>query len=84
MENPILQMLNQKQLSNQSGNNLFNMLQNANNPQELMRNLINQNPQIMGLVNQYGNGDPKTAFYALAQQSGRDPEQILSMLRKFM
>ena len=36
--------------------------------------------QCMDIVNQYG-GDPKAAFYALAQQKGIDPEQILSQLR---
>ena len=86
MENPILQMLNKsKPLAKlATNNNLIAMLQNANNPQDFMRNMINQNPQINGLINQYGNGDPKTAFYAYAQQMGVDPEQILSVLKKFI
>jgi hypothetical protein len=60
------------------------MLQNSSNPKELMQNLVNQNPQIMGLVNQYGNGDPEKAFYEYARATGRDPEQILGMIKKFM
>ena len=81
MENPMLRMLNQSRPLTNPTNNLISMLRNAQNPQALMQNLISQNPQIMNLVNQYGGGDPKTAFYAYARQTGQDPDQILSMLR---
>lgn len=81
MENPMLRMLNQSRPLTNPTNNLISMLRNAQNPQALMQNLISQNPQIMNLVNQYGGGDPKAAFYAYARQTGQDPDQILSMLR---
>ena len=35
---------------------------------------------VMNLIQQSG-GDPKAAFYKLAQQKGINPEQFLSMLR---
>ena len=35
---------------------------------------------VMNLIRQSG-GDPKAAFYKLAQQKGINPEQFLSMLR---
>jgi hypothetical protein len=56
------------------------MLKNSPNPQALLNNLLAQNPQVTGLINQYG-GNPKTAFYALAQQKGIDPNSILDMLK---
>lgn len=34
----------------------------------------------MDLINQSG-GDPKAAFYKLAQEKGIDPQQILDMLK---
>lgn len=83
MENPMLQMLNQSRQLNNQPNNLMTLLENSNNPEALIKNLISQNPQITNLINQYGNGDPKTAFYAYAQKTGKDPEQILNMLKKF-
>ena len=63
--------------------NMMNVLRNSNNPQMLLQNMIQQNPQMqqaMNIVRQNGN-DPKTAFYALAKQRGVNPEQILQMLK---
>lgn len=76
--NPMLQMLNQSKSS--TNNNMISMLKNSPNPQALLNNLLAQNPQVTGLINQYG-GNPKTAFYALAQQKGIDPNSILDMLK---
>ena len=82
MENPMLQMLVKSRQLNPT-NNLINMLQNSNNPQQLIQNLVTQNPQITNIINKYGNGDPKTAFFEYARMTGQNPEQILSMLRNF-
>ena len=82
MENPMLQMLVKSRQSSPT-NNLINMLQNSNNPQQLIQNLVTQNPQITNIINKYGNGDPKTAFFEYARMTGQDPEKILSMLRNF-
>jgi len=81
MVNPAIQMLNK--LRPLQNNNLVNLLQNSKNPQLFMQTMINQNPQIMGLINQYGNGDPQTAFYEYARIMGVDPNQILSMLENY-
>lgn len=84
MVNPMLQMLNQsKPLNSQTNNGLMSLLENSNNPQELIRNMVVQNPQVNTLINQYGNGDPKAAFYEYARITGKNPEQVLNMLRKF-
>ena len=59
------------------------MVRSAGNPQAMLQNLIQNNPQmqqVMTLVNQAG-GDPKTAFYQMAQAKGVNPEDILSLLR---
>lgn len=56
------------------------MIKNSPNPQVLLNNLLAQNPKVSGLINQYG-GDARTAFYALAQQKGVDPNSILDMLK---
>lgn len=76
--NPMLQMLNQSRSS--TNNNMISLLKNSPNPQALLNNLLARNPQVTGLINQYG-GNPKTAFYALAQQKGIDPNSILDMLK---
>ena len=84
MQNPKLQAL-----KNQPSNNLsqiksmMNMVKSAGNPQAMLQTLIQNNPQmrqVMTLINQSG-GDPKAAFYKLAQEKGIDPQQILDMLK---
>lgn len=75
--NPILQDLNKT-------NNLLSIFQNSNNPQELVNNILARNPQITQLINQYGNGDPKTAFYEYARRNGQDPQAILDIVKRFM
>ena len=82
---PILQAL---QGSNPSGmaqiRQMMDMVRSAGNPQAMMSQLAQSNPQlrnVMDIVNQSG-GDPKAAFYRLAQERGVDPNQILSMLRR--
>jgi hypothetical protein len=45
--------------------------------------MADKNPQMkqaIDLVNQCG-GDPQKAFYALAEQKGVDPEEILNALK---
>ena len=61
----------------------MNMVRSAGNPQAMLQSMVQNNPQmqqVMNIVNQAG-GDPKTAFYKMAEEKGVDPEQILSMLR---
>lgn len=67
MKNPMLDQLQQKSLNN-------------NNNNDFLQNL---NPQIATIINQYGNGDPKTAFYQYAKFLGKDPDVILNMIRTF-
>lgn len=62
--------------------NMMNVVKNARNPQMMLQNMLQQNPQIrtvMQYVNKNG-GDPKAAFYALAKEKGVNPEEIISML----
>lgn len=62
---------------------MMNMVRSAGNPQAMMQSMVQSNPQmkqVMEIVNQSG-GDPKAAFYKMAEEKGIDPEQVLSMLR---
>lgn len=66
----------------QQYNNFCNLAK-SKNPTELIQNMMLNNPQMKNAVNtiQQLGGDPKTAFYTLAQKKGVDPELILSQLR---
>ena len=77
---------NQTPINNLQLNNIrntINVLKNANNPVALMQNAFMQNnPQIKQAVDyvQAHGGNPKDAFYALAQERGIDPNTITSMM----
>ena len=70
MQNPMMSLLN----------NPLKQAMSMANPNTMVQTLLSQNPQVKQLIEQAG-GDPKKAFYTLAQQMGVDPEQILSQLR---
>lgn len=60
----------------------MNILKNSNNPYALLQQFIQQNPraqQVMNYINQNG-GDPKQAFYKMAQEKGLNPDEILKQL----
>ena len=44
---------------------MVQMLKSANNPQQMVNQMVNNNPQVKQFIEQYG--DPKTAFYKLAE-----------------
>lgn len=78
---PILQQLAQNPM--QQIKNLMMTVKNAGNPQAMLNQMANSNPnlkQAMDFVKQSG-GDPKKAFYALAQQKGVNPDDIINMLK---
>ena len=59
------------------------MVKSSRNPQAMLQQLINQNPQVqnvMKYVNDNG-GDPKTAFYKMAEEKGVDPNEVLKMFQ---
>ena len=62
---------------------LMNVCKNANDPQAMLYSMMKQNPQMksaMDLIQQSG-GDPKTAFYKLAEQRGIDPQEVINALK---
>ena len=83
MANPILQALGAQSPQMNQVKQMINMVKTARNPQVMLNQIMQSNPQyrqVMDLVNQNG-GDPKRAFYQLAQQKGVNPDEILNMLK---
>ena len=80
-----------QQLSPQQQNNVIspqmtqmaNMMKSANNPQQLLMNMAQNNPktkQVLDFINK-SNQSPKDLFYSMAKQKGVDPNQILNLLK---
>ena len=82
MLNPLVQIAKSNPMMGQI-KQMMGMINSSGNPQAMMNQMISNNPQfkqVMDIINQSG-GDPKRAFYALAEQKGVDPNEILNMLR---
>lgn len=56
------------------------MIKSSGNPEALINQMVNRNPQVRQILDQYG-GDPKTAFYKYAQANGIDPDEVIKMLK---
>ena len=62
--------------------NIIGALKAAKNPQEFMREMIATDPSMkkaIDYINKNG-GDPKAAFYKLAQENGLNPDEIMNGL----
>lgn len=62
---------------------MMDTIKSSNNPQMMLQNMMNNNPQykqVMDYVKQNG-GDPKAAFYKMAQEKGVNPDDILNQLK---
>ena len=62
---------------------MMRMVQTASNPQATMQAIAAKSPQVqqaIDFINRCG-GDPQKAFYALAEQKGVDPNEILNALK---
>ena len=62
---------------------MMGMVNGAQNPNAMLNQMMSSNPQlkqIMDVVKENG-GDPKTAFYSMADKMGVDPQDILNMLK---
>lgn len=85
MQNPMLQALRGTPANSNLSQikQMMNMVRSAGNPQAMLQSIAQNNPQmkqVMDIVNQSG-GDPKAAFYRMAEEKGVNPDQVLSMLR---
>ena len=62
---------------------MMSMFGGAQDPNMMLRQLANSNPQMQQVLDviQNAGGDPRRAFYELAQQKGVDPQEILDMMK---
>ena len=67
----------------QSLRQMANAVKNSRNPQMMLMQLAQSNPQMKQAIEYIGQngGYAKEAFYALAKQKGVNPDTILNMFR---
>lgn len=93
MSHPTPQLLNAMGVQNpimpsQTQNNkdrvlqLWNLVKNSNNPQQMFDQLLSSNPDLKKAVDTINAlGDPQKLFYTMAQQQGTDPNTVLNLLK---
>lgn len=78
MTNPILTALGSQSRVRQ----MFDMVKSSKNPQQMVMNMMSQNPQMKPVIDTLkSGGNPKAMFYQVCKSKGIDPEQILSMMK---
>lgn len=88
MNNLYQEMMGNQAQNAQSGNmqslrQMANVVRNSRNPQMMLMQLAQSNPQMKQAIEYIGQngGNAKEAFYALAKQKGVNPDTILNMFR---
>jgi len=79
----ILQQIAKSSPMMQKVKQMMGIVNGSQNPQALLNQMMINNPQlkqVMDYVQQSG-GDPKTAFYSMADKMGVNPQDILDMLK---
>ena len=77
-----MSLLNHNQPINiQQIKSMYNMFQQAQNPQAMLSNIAAQNPQFADVLNMCNSKDPREVFYAMCQQRGINPNDILNQLK---
>lgn len=85
MSNPILNLLGQANPITQNLGQVIQTLKAVSNPLAALQNMAYNDPRmqnVLNVINQNG-GDPKRAFYAMAQQQGVDPNTVLQQAQQF-
>ena len=62
---------------------MMQMMRSAGNPQAMINQMMMTNPQMKQALDfiKASGGDPKAAFYRLAEQRGINPQDILNQLK---
>lgn len=63
---------------------MMNMFKGVQNPQQMMATMVQNNPQMKGVLSlvQNSNMSPKDLFYKMAKEKGVNPEDILNALKQ--
>ena len=61
--------------------NIYNMLSKSSNPQAMLAEMAQKDPNIAWVMQMCKNGNPKDLFYALCKQRGVNPDDILNQLK---
>lgn len=83
MNNLYQQMMAQNQSLPNNLKQLINVFRNSSNPQQLIANMVRQNPQVKQMMQTIQNSgkSPKDLFYQMAPQYGINPDEFVKQLK---
>lgn len=77
MSNPLLNMIGN--MKNNPLMNIVKMIQSGGNPQQLINQIVNQNPNLKNIMNNINGKDTnqlKDMFYSMCKEKGINPQDI--------
>lgn len=77
MSNPLLNMIGN--MKNNPLMNIVKMIQSGGNPQQLINQIVNQNPNLKNIMNNINGKDTnqlKDMFYSMCNEKGINPQDI--------
>lgn len=81
MSNPLNNMNPQLMNGMNQIKNMMSQLRMARNPNLMMQQLAQSNPQFAQVMQMCGTQNPKDVFYSMCSQRGIDPNEIIRNLQ---
>lgn len=81
MANPLFTQAMQQAVGQNPITQLYGIFRNAQNPQAMLNQLAQSNPQMAQVMQMCNGRNPQQVFYEMCQQRGVDPNTILSQFK---
>ena len=81
MANPLFTQAMQQAVAQNPIIQLYGMFRSSQNPQAMLTNLAQSNPQMAQVMQMCNGRNPQQVFYEMCQQRGIDPNTILSQFK---
>lgn len=62
---------------------IINMMQSTNNPQQMINTLAQNNPQIKQAIDMCNGKNPQEVFNNLCKQNGKNPQNVVDNVYKY-
>lgn len=62
---------------------IINMMQSTNNPQQMINTLAQSNPQIKQAIDMCNGKNPQEVFNNLCKQNGKNPQNVVDNVYKY-
>lgn len=82
MNNPLMNIIGGNSPM-QNVQQIINMMQSTNNPQQMINTLAQSNPQIKQAIDMCNGKNPQEVFNNLCKQNGKNPQNVVDNVYKY-